>query len=176
MQTTTKMILAICCIGAVAVETLTPVYAQHRHRQPVPEQGLIIWVEVVVARAKTSQENAEEKQHGCWGTTKLPKSCGTDTDEGNIRDHVPEMRYAEERALISEVMIILVLNYRWYKNQSEERRKHKNEKSKYAATLYRAAREHLSSVAKAADQVRKRALRIVIAQRVSVGGFPHNGR
>src|SRR5215831_5964321 len=28
MQTTTKMILAICCIGAVAVETLTPVYAQ----------------------------------------------------------------------------------------------------------------------------------------------------
>ena len=32
MQTTTKMILAICCIGAVAVETLTPVYAQHRHR------------------------------------------------------------------------------------------------------------------------------------------------
>ena len=34
MQTTTKMILAICCIGAVAVETLTPVYAQHRHRCP----------------------------------------------------------------------------------------------------------------------------------------------
>jgi hypothetical protein len=32
MQTTTKIILAICCIGAVAVETLTPVYAQHRHR------------------------------------------------------------------------------------------------------------------------------------------------
>src|SRR6516165_9498033 len=32
MQTTTKMILAICCIGAVAVETLGPVYAQHRHR------------------------------------------------------------------------------------------------------------------------------------------------
>jgi hypothetical protein len=32
MQTTTKMILAICCIGAVAVETLAPVYAQHRHR------------------------------------------------------------------------------------------------------------------------------------------------
>jgi hypothetical protein len=32
MQTTTKMILAISCIGAVAVETLTPVYAQHRHR------------------------------------------------------------------------------------------------------------------------------------------------
>jgi hypothetical protein len=32
MQTTTKMILVIFCIGAVAVETLTPVYAQHRHR------------------------------------------------------------------------------------------------------------------------------------------------
>jgi|SRR5690348_9624016 len=32
MQTSIKMILAICCIGAVAVETLTPVYAQHRHR------------------------------------------------------------------------------------------------------------------------------------------------
>src|SRR5262249_60218771 len=32
MQTTTKMMLAICCIGAVAVETLAPVYAQHRHR------------------------------------------------------------------------------------------------------------------------------------------------
>ena len=32
MRTTTKMILAICCIGAVAVETLAPVYAQHRHR------------------------------------------------------------------------------------------------------------------------------------------------
>ena len=31
MQTSTKMILAICCIGAVAVETLTPVFAQ-RHR------------------------------------------------------------------------------------------------------------------------------------------------
>jgi len=29
MQTTTKMILAICCIGAVAAETLAPVYAQH---------------------------------------------------------------------------------------------------------------------------------------------------
>jgi hypothetical protein len=28
MQTTTKMILAICCIGAVALETLTPVYAR----------------------------------------------------------------------------------------------------------------------------------------------------
>src|SRR5690242_19996051 len=28
MQTTTKLILAICCIGAVAVETLTPHYAQ----------------------------------------------------------------------------------------------------------------------------------------------------
>ena len=32
MQTTTKMILAICCIGAVATETLTPVDAQRRHR------------------------------------------------------------------------------------------------------------------------------------------------
>jgi hypothetical protein len=32
MQATTKMILAICCIGAVAVETLAPIYAQHRHR------------------------------------------------------------------------------------------------------------------------------------------------
>jgi hypothetical protein len=30
MQTTTKMTLAICCIGAVAVGTLAPVYAQHR--------------------------------------------------------------------------------------------------------------------------------------------------
>jgi hypothetical protein len=30
MQTTTKIILAICCIGAVAVEMLTPVYAQCR--------------------------------------------------------------------------------------------------------------------------------------------------
>jgi len=28
MQTTTKMVLAICCIGAVAVETLAPVYAK----------------------------------------------------------------------------------------------------------------------------------------------------
>ena len=28
MRTTTKIILAICCIGAVAVETLTPVYAR----------------------------------------------------------------------------------------------------------------------------------------------------
>ena len=34
MQTTTKMILAICCIGAVAVETLTPVYAQRHRCQP----------------------------------------------------------------------------------------------------------------------------------------------
>jgi hypothetical protein len=32
MQTTTKMILAICCIGAVAVETLAPAHAQRRHR------------------------------------------------------------------------------------------------------------------------------------------------
>src|SRR5262249_22445960 len=28
MQTTTKMILAICCIGAVALETVTPAYAR----------------------------------------------------------------------------------------------------------------------------------------------------
>jgi hypothetical protein len=27
MHTTTKVILAICCIGAVAVETLAPVYS-----------------------------------------------------------------------------------------------------------------------------------------------------
>ena len=32
MRTTTKMILAVCCVGAVAIETLAPVYAQHRHR------------------------------------------------------------------------------------------------------------------------------------------------
>jgi hypothetical protein len=30
MQTATKMILAICSIGAIAVGTLTPVYAQCR--------------------------------------------------------------------------------------------------------------------------------------------------
>jgi hypothetical protein len=32
MQLTTKTILAFFCIGAVTVETITPIYAQHRHR------------------------------------------------------------------------------------------------------------------------------------------------
>jgi hypothetical protein len=39
MQTTTKIILAVCCIGAVAVETLTPVYAHARCRPGWTVQG-----------------------------------------------------------------------------------------------------------------------------------------
>jgi hypothetical protein len=37
----------------------------------------------------------------------------TDADEANVRDHVSEIGYAEERALIGEVVIILILNNRW---------------------------------------------------------------
>jgi hypothetical protein len=34
MQTTTKIILAVCSIGAVAVETLAPVHAQYYYPPP----------------------------------------------------------------------------------------------------------------------------------------------
>jgi hypothetical protein len=80
----------------------------------------------------------------------LPQPYGTDADEGNVRDHVPEIGYAEERALIGEIVITLILNNRRQQKQSKERRKHKNEKTKYAAT-------HLGRIAQAADQVRKHA-------------------
>jgi len=32
-----------------------------RHREPVPEQGVITWFEVIVGRAETGQKNAEEE-------------------------------------------------------------------------------------------------------------------
>jgi hypothetical protein len=62
------------------------------------------------------------------------------------------LQHAEERALISEVVIILILNNRRQQKKSEERREHKNEKTKYAATIYRAGEHHLGRIAKAADQ------------------------
>jgi hypothetical protein len=69
------------------------------------------------------------------------------------------MGYAEERALIGEIVIILILNNRRQQKKSEERRERKNEKTKYAAIICRAAENHLGRIAKAADQVRKRARR-----------------
>ena len=61
------------------------------------------------------------------------------------------MGYAEERALIGEIVIILILNNRRQQKKSEERRERKNEKTRYAAIICRAAENHLGRIAKAAD-------------------------
>ena len=82
------------------------------------------------------------------------------------------MGYAKERALIGEIVIILILNNRRQQKECEERREHKNVKSKYAATIYRAAKDHLGRIAKAADEVRKRALQVFIAAQHSHGPHP----
>jgi hypothetical protein len=58
------------------------------------------------------------------------------------------MGYAEERALIGEIVIILILNNRRQQKKSEERRERKNEKTKYAAIICRAAENHLGRIAK----------------------------
>jgi hypothetical protein len=36
-----------------------------------------------------------EEQDCCWMTTKLPQPYRPDGNEGNIRDHIPEIGYAE---------------------------------------------------------------------------------
>lgn len=128
-----------------------------RHRQTVPEESLITWFKVIVSRAETSQKNAEEEQHGCLRTTELPQPYGTYAEERNVRDHVTEMGYAEERALIGEVVIILILNNWRQQEESEQRCKHKNGKAEFAPLIYSGAEHHLDNVA-TAGYFRKRAL------------------
>ena len=84
-----------------------------RHRQPVPEQSVVVRVPVIVGWAEASQKNAEEKNEPCSVATKLPQAHGTDHDKGKIWNDIPEIRDAEQSALICKLVITGVLRDRW---------------------------------------------------------------
>jgi len=72
---------------------------------------------MIVGRTEAGQKDPCEEHDGCWIVTKPSQPCRADSNKGKIRDDVPEVRYAEDRALVGELVIALVLRDR---RQQEE--------------------------------------------------------
>jgi hypothetical protein len=65
------------------------------------------------------------------------------------------MRNAEDCSLIGEVMIILILGYRWRQQKADNRYNHHADEDEYAIVA-KPARHHLTTIAKVTVKVRAR--------------------
>ena len=81
-------------------------HERDRHRQAIPEQPGVVRIPVVVGRAEAGQEHAEEKHARGQVAAEILQAHRADQDERQIGDHVPEIRDAEQRLLVGELVVI----------------------------------------------------------------------
>ena len=86
---------------------------------------------MIVGRAEAGQEYPEKDHDDRRIAMKLPQPHCADRNEGKIRHDVPEVRHAEQSALIGEMVIALVLRDRRQQQQPCERHDHQAEKDKH---------------------------------------------
>jgi hypothetical protein len=85
---------------------------------------------VVVSRAESGQEYPKEKNDDWRIAPKLPQPHDADRDEGKIRNDVPEIRYAQQRTLVGELVIGLILRDGRQEQQSREGGAHQAQERK----------------------------------------------
>jgi hypothetical protein len=73
---------------------------------------------------------------------KLPQSYGSHCNERKIGHDIPEVRHAQQRALVGKVVVALVLRDRRQQRQRGERRGHEAEKDKHGAVRLGAGKLH----------------------------------
>src|SRR6266702_445979 len=100
---------------------------------------------------------------------KSPQPRRADRDEGEIRGDVPEVRDAEQSALVGELVIALILRDRRQQQQSGERRDDQAEEDKEGAILLRVAER---AAERHADRIAEAGVRSTLA----VAGVRASGR
>ena len=75
---------------------------------------------MIVGRAESGQEYPEEDHEDCGIAMKSSQPHRSHSNERKIRDDVPEVRHAEQQALVGKVVIALILRDRRQKQQSDE--------------------------------------------------------
>src|SRR5262249_32573009 len=113
-------------------------------------------VKEIVHGAKTGNNDCKEEGGDGRVSTTLPYPRRANRDERQIRYDVPKMRNAEDRPLIGELVIVLILGYRRQQQQAEHRRDHHTDEDENATIAVHGAGHHLNTIAKAAAKVRTR--------------------
>src|SRR5580704_12776174 len=92
-------------------------WSRRRTRSSSPRRGWVLGVPFLTRRTCRVPAKQPRKQHnGCCVATNPQQAYSADCDERQIRDHVPEIRYAEQFTLVGELMVALILQ-QWRKRQ-----------------------------------------------------------